>query len=48
MPLHLTLAAALLAVQVPPSGTIEGVVRGYEPTSGRTPGVCDRRGGVPR
>ena len=36
MPLHLTLAAALLAVQVPPSGTIEGVVRGYEPTSGRT------------
>ena len=36
MPLHLTLATVLLAVQVPTHGTIEGVVRGYEQTSGRT------------
>ncbi len=36
MPIHLTLTAVLLAVQVPTSGTIEGVVRGYEQTSGRT------------
>ena len=35
MPLHLTLATVLLAVQVPTSGTIEGVVRGNEQTSGR-------------
>jgi len=35
MPLQLMLAAALLAVQVPTDGTIEGVVRGYEPTSGK-------------
>ena len=34
MPLHLTLATVLLAVQVPASGTIEGVVRGYEHISG--------------
>ncbi len=35
MPLHLTLATVLLAIQVPTSGTIEGVVRGNEQTSGR-------------
>ncbi len=35
MPLHLTLATVLLAIQVPTSGPIEGVVRGNEQTSGR-------------
>ena len=35
MPLHLTIATLLLAIQVPSSGTIEGVVRGYEPIAGR-------------
>ena len=36
MPLHLTLATLLLAIQGPTSGTIEGVVRGYEQTAGRS------------
>ncbi len=35
MPLHLTLATVLMALQVPSGGTIEGVVRGFERTSGR-------------
>ena len=34
MPLHLTLATVLMAMQVPATGTIEGVVRGHEQTAG--------------